>query len=215
MKRGKKQANTLKPVLFAGFIALAILVLWYMIGQEGSLVGQANVGHLQEQVGPKCSCAVLSQHTRYFSSSLQPNGKRLEFSDNDAHSREFNRIKSELAPRTELLELDLSNHLKGLFIIGEESLDGSRTFRGVCSQGARYKPKGGACTTNSECQQLCPNVPGVSDLITQIEIDCATYLTRGLIGIIDNKLSEGEVSLFVQRDLDDVSIKGTCELGVG
>ena len=59
MKRGKKkQANTTKPILFAGGIAVAILVLWYLIGQEGSLVGQANVGHLQEQVGPKRSCTV-------------------------------------------------------------------------------------------------------------------------------------------------------------
>lgn len=222
MKRGKKsakRANPLKPALFAAAIAAVIFLLWYILPEgfdRTNLVGEAKmVAPLihEQSIDPtgRCMCTFASQHTRYFSSNLKPNGQRLEFPDNDAHSRAFNKIKSDLVRKTESLDLELSTHLKGFFVVGDEGSDDVRIFRGVCSQGGSYKPTEGICYSNSDCQQLCPNVEGVGDLILQIERDCVEFTGRAFVGIIENKLAERGVSLFVQRDLDDVSIEGTCE----
>jgi len=220
-KRKTRHARQLKPALIAAAIAAVILLLWYILPEEldrTNLVGEAKMVvpqiHAQatDTVG-RCTCTFSAQHTRYFSSNLKPNGQRLEFPDNDAHSRAFNTIKSDLVRKTENLELELPTHFKGFFVVGDESSAESRIFRASCSQQGSYRPIEGACYDNSNCQQLCPNLEGVGDLILQIERDCAEFIGRGFVGIIENKLAERGVSLFVQRDLDDVSITGACEFG--
>ncbi len=214
--KGDSKTNTVLLVI----IAVLIVVVLFLLRPSGednrtSLVGEAKrfAHQLDVNLPGRCLCTFSSQHTRFFSSNFLKN-ERMEILNNDAHSRTFNQIKSDVIKVTDSLELDLPQALRGVFIIGDDPSAASPVFKGTCSQLGSYRarPEDVTCSSDNLCQEACPQIEGIGDMLLQLEIDCADFITRTFNGIIENQLTQSDLSLFVTRDLDDVSIKGTCQL---
>lgn len=225
MKKRTRRKNKSYSLLITAFLLLIIVAAFFLwrepSSERSSLIGEAKRFAYQTDTSAagRCQCSFRVEHTRFFMSNLKQEevvrlqqNQELEFFNDDAHSRVFNQIKSDVIRGTEAFELDKPQSLEGVFKIGNEP--DAPVFEGICRQAGSYKPtlEDGACDKDNDCQQACPQIDGIGDLLVQLEADCAEFITRTFNGFIGNKLTQRGVYLHVMRDLDDVAINGKCEI---